>query len=93
MQYHVVSGAAVASGDLTDGQQIETPADLTDGMMVTNMADGEVSIGVGESVTVTGAQNTATVAIPDVDVSNGVVHVIDAVLLPPEGDDSDGSDG
>ena len=80
--YHVVNGAAVFSTDLSDG------------MMVENMADGELTIGVGDAVTVTGAQNTATVVTPDVDVSNGVVHVIDAVLLPPEDDDSDGdSDG
>ncbi|MGI9176117.1 MAG: fasciclin domain-containing protein [Rhodothermales bacterium] len=68
-----------------------TATDLSDGMTVTNMADGDLTIGVGAPVTVTGAQNTATVVIPDVDVSNGGVHVIDAVLLPPS--DDSGSDG
>ena len=31
------------------------------------------------------AINGAGVAIPDVLATNGVVHVIDAVLIPPEG--------
>ena len=82
--YHVVNDAAAFSSGLSDG------------MMVTNMAGGELTIGVSDGdVTVTGETdgNTANVAIPDLDVSNGVVHVIDAVLLPPEEDDSDGSDG
>ena len=81
LRYHVVSGTAAFAEDLTDG------------MTVMNMADGTLTLGVGEAVTVTGetADNTATVVVPDVDVSNGVVHVIDAVLLPPA--DDGGMDG
>ena len=44
--------------------------------------------GQGETVEVTLdpiAINGAGVAIPDVLATNGVVHVIDAVLTPPEG--------
>lgn len=59
--------AKVMSGDLTDGQTAAT------------VNGSEVAIGVGEGVTV----NSANVAMADVMASNGVVHVIDQVLLPP----------
>jgi uncharacterized surface protein with fasciclin (FAS1) repeats len=31
---------------------------------------------------ISGANNSAEIVLPDVDASNGVIHVIDAVLLP-----------
>jgi len=66
LQYHVVSGK-VMSGDLTDGQTAET------------LQGQSVTIGVSDTgVTVDGAN----VIVPDVEVSNGVIHVIDAVILP-----------
>ncbi len=34
-------------------------------------------------------QNTATVVQTDIEASNGVIHVIDSVLLPPEANDGD----
>jgi uncharacterized surface protein with fasciclin (FAS1) repeats len=43
--------------------------------------DVDIAIAAGK-VTV----NTATVTQPDVTASNGVIHVIDAVLLPPDVD-------
>ena len=67
LQYHVVAGAAM-SGDLTDGQEIETL--LGENVTVTINADG-VFI------------NDAQVTVADIEAGNGVVHVIDAVLLPP----------
>jgi len=66
LQYHVVAGTAAQSGDLTDGQEIET------------LLEENVTIGVGSDVTVDGA----TVTTPDVLVDNGVIHVIDAVITP-----------
>ncbi|MCC5963038.1 MAG: fasciclin domain-containing protein [Rhodobacteraceae bacterium] len=57
---------AVMSGDLEDGMTAET----VNGQSIT--------IGVGETVTVDGA----TVIDADIEASNGVIHVIDAVILP-----------
>jgi len=66
LQYHVVSGS-VKSDALSDGQQVDTLL----GSKVT------VSI-VGTAVKVGGA----TVVTADVMANNGVVHVIDSVLVP-----------
>ncbi|MEM9389553.1 MAG: fasciclin domain-containing protein [Bacteroidota bacterium] len=53
--------------------------DLTDGMTAATVNGAEVTI-----TTVDGAKvNGAGVASADIEASNGVVHVIDAVLLPP----------
>lgn len=67
LQYHVV-GAEAYSTDLSDGQEIETL--LGENVTVNITADG---------VFINNAQVTAA----DVAADNGVVHVIDAVLLPP----------
>ena len=52
--------------------------DLTDGMMAETVNGQSVTIGVGDMVTV----DTAIVVTPDIEASNGVIHVIDAVILP-----------
>lgn len=66
--YHVVSGK-VMSGDLSDGMT----ADTLQGAPVTfTVADGAVKV------------NDANVVAADVEASNGVIHVIDAVILPPQ---------
>ncbi len=65
--YHVVSGKAMST-DLSDGQMIETV--LGKDLTVKITADG-VYI------------NNAMVTVADLEAENGVVHVIDAVLLPP----------
>ena len=66
--YHVISGSAVASTDVTDG-------------LTVTMANGDDAIFTvtADAVTIEGA----TVTIPDQFASNGVVHVIDKVLMPP----------
>jgi len=67
LTYHVVPGAVMA-GDLTDGMVVET----VNGQSLTiNVSAAGVSI-----------NGSANVAIADIVTSNGVVHVIDAVLLP-----------
>jgi len=68
LTYHVVPGAVMA-GDLTDGMVVET----VNGASITiNVSDAGVSI-----------NGSANVAIADIETSNGIVHVIDGVLLPP----------
>jgi uncharacterized surface protein with fasciclin (FAS1) repeats len=74
LTYHVVAGTAAFSADLSNGQLIESFQGENVGI---NLKDGTVHI---EDATDT----NATVVIPDVEASNGVVHVIDKVLLPQE---------
>ncbi len=52
--------------------------DLTNNMMATTVQGGDVTIMTDGGVTVNGAN----VVTPDVEASNGVIHVIDAVILP-----------
>ena len=68
LTYHVYDGA-VAS------------ADVADGMVVTmfNGAEAVFAVGSDGAVSIEGANVTTA----DVQSSNGVIHVIDAVLMPP----------
>lgn len=70
--YHGISGSVKAEDVITfDGQEVETLS----GESVKVMLDGD-------SVMI----NEATVIITDIEASNGVIHVIDAVLLPATGE-------
>jgi uncharacterized surface protein with fasciclin (FAS1) repeats len=72
LTYHVV-GAEVMAADVQPGE-----------VTTVNGASFEVSTGSDGSVQITDAQgDTATVTATDVAASNGVIHVIDTVLLPP----------
>lgn len=72
LTYHVVAGE-VMSTDLSDGMMAET----VEGSQITiSISDGGVSI------------NDANVVAADVEASNGVVHVIDSVIMPPEEESS-----
>merc|ERR1712157_101567 len=53
--------------------------DLSDGQTITTVEGKDVTVSIGDSVKI----NDATVVKPDVLASNGVVHVVDGVLLPP----------
>jgi len=70
--FHVVPAVAYA-GDLAEGDQT-----------FTTLADQDLTVNrTGSDVTVTDAAgNTYNVATADVTIENGVVHVIDGVLLP-----------
>jgi uncharacterized surface protein with fasciclin (FAS1) repeats len=63
---------------------------LPDEVTSDEITDGEVETVEGQSVTLSTAEgvtvNEATVIIPDVPASNGVIHAIDAVLIPPDVD-------
>lgn len=55
------------------------------------VTDGDVATVEGQSITLSTEggvtiNDTATVVIPDVPASNGVIHAIDAVLIPPDVD-------
>ena len=52
---------------------------LTDGMIATAVNGDDLTFTVGEGVMV----NDANVILADVEASNGIVHVIDKVLMPP----------
>ena len=58
-------------------------SDLTDGMEATALSGDTLSFMIGDTVSV----NDATVIIADVPVSNGVIHVIDKVLMPVKEDE------
>merc|ERR1711937_1023944 len=73
LTYHVVSGEAPSSS-LSDGQQIET----VNGAKVTVHISTDGSV----SVTTNDGMITANVVTADVKALNGVIHVIDKVLIP-----------
>jgi len=67
LTYHVIPGK-VYSKDLKDGMKAKT----AQGAEITiSLKDGSAMV------------NNATVAAADIEASNGVVHVIDTVILPP----------
>lgn len=71
LTYHVVAGE-VKSSDLKDGQVVTT---VQGGTLTVNVADGKVTLTDAKG-------NKVNVVTADVDASNGVVHVIDGVVLP-----------
>ena len=71
LTYHVVAGKLGAS-DLTEGKKLKT----VEGEQLTiKKSDGKVTI-------IDSKGNSSTVTIPNVNQSNGVIHVVDTVLMP-----------
>ncbi|HVU01092.1 MAG TPA: fasciclin domain-containing protein [Polyangiaceae bacterium] len=70
LKYHVVSGAAVESKDLKNGQVFVT------------LSGSPILIDTSSGVKV----DDAKVTTADVVASNGVIHVIDHIILPPKDD-------
>ncbi len=66
----------------------EVTSDMLEAGDVTTLNGATVTISLEDGVMV----NDATVVIADVQASNGVVHVIDGVLLPPAGDDAEATE-
>jgi len=71
LEYHVVSGA-VKSGDLKNGEEVKTLEGANVTVKITTAANA-TTIKI----------NDATVKTANVEASNGVVHIINQVLLPP----------
>jgi transforming growth factor-beta-induced protein len=82
LTYHVVPGT-IFSGPLVDMINAEEDGSLevetVNGAMLTFTFDAEESL-----VEINGG--AASVSVVDIQASNGVIHVIDNVLLPPMGD-------
>ncbi|WP_339653098.1 fasciclin domain-containing protein [uncultured Salegentibacter sp.] len=73
LSYHVVAGANVRSGDLSDDMVVET------------LQGGEFTVNLGDNVVITDERGrTSTVIAADVQATNGVIHALDTVLLPAE---------
>jgi len=73
LTYHVVSGEVLA-------------ADLSSGMRIETVEGQNLRVRIkGGTVTLVGGTSSARVVQADVQASNGVAHVIDAVLLPRGG--------
>jgi uncharacterized surface protein with fasciclin (FAS1) repeats len=69
--YHVLSGKVMAADVLKlDGKMVDTA--LAGSQIKISIKDGKVYL-----------NDTAQVIITDIETSNGVIHVIDAVLMPP----------
>jgi uncharacterized surface protein with fasciclin (FAS1) repeats len=66
--YHVVPGTFLAE-------------DLSDGRVLTTQSGAELPVSVADGVITVGA---ASVTESDLTGSNGVIHIVDGVLLPPD---------
>jgi uncharacterized surface protein with fasciclin (FAS1) repeats len=71
LTYHVVPGEVMAADVM--------PGDVT----TVNGADFTISVEDGDVLITDGQGNQAMVTQTDIAATNGVIHVIDAVLLPP----------
>lgn len=70
---------AILTYHVVPGKVMST--DLSDGMTATTVQGGDITIDLSDGVKI----NSASVVAADVETSNGVIHVIDQVILPAEG--------
>jgi len=71
LQYHVISGVAAKAANLSNGQE------------VTTVQGEKLTVNVGTNVSFTDATGmNGTVTTADVEATNGVVHIINKVLVP-----------
>ena len=69
LKYHVVAGAAVKASELKNGQLVQT---LAGPAVAVDLSGDKPKLG------------SATVTMADIEATNGVIHVIDAILMPPK---------
>ncbi|HMV11081.1 MAG TPA: fasciclin domain-containing protein [Cyclobacteriaceae bacterium] len=74
LKFHVVSGSEIKAADIAAGTTAITTARSANNKAFVTKSGANVTI------------NNARVTTADVDASNGVIHIIDAVLTPPAGD-------
>lgn len=73
LTYHVVAGANVRSTDLSNGMEVSTVNSET------------FTVNIGNEVTIEDQKgNTATVILTDVQATNGIIHVLNKVILPEQ---------
>ena len=68
LKYHVIASKVAAK----DAVQVESAGTLSGDSVRISIRDGRLAV------------NDANVIVNDVEASNGIIHVIDQVLLPPE---------
>ncbi|MDB4679730.1 fasciclin domain-containing protein [Planctomycetaceae bacterium] len=68
LKYHVISAKVTAK----DAVQVESAETLSGDSLRISIRDGRLAV------------NDASVIVNDLKASNGIIHVIDAVLIPPE---------
>ena len=68
LEYHVISTASILSTDLSDGQK------------ATALSGEEVSVTINQDGVFISESKVLT---PDVEASNGVVHIMENVMVPP----------
>lgn len=56
--------------------------DLEDGMTAETVEGSNLTISLGDNVMI----NKASVTKADIEASNGVIHIVDSVIMPPEED-------
>ena len=72
LTYHVISGAKIDAATAMSMTSPTSPATVEGQTLQVTTADGKVKI------------NDATVVVADIIASNGIIHAIDAVLLPTD---------
>lgn len=70
---------AILTYHVVPGKVMST--DLSDGMTATTVQGGDLTVDLSDGVKI----NDASVVAADVETSNGVIHVINQVILPAEG--------
>lgn len=74
LTFHVIAGSEIKAASIADGTTAVTTARASNNKAFVTKASSGVTI------------NNGRVTTADVDASNGVIHIIDAVLTPPVGD-------
>ena len=70
LSYHIVTTSGISSGEIVEGETFTT-------------AQGEViTVGAG-GVLESGAISASEISIPDIKATNGVIHLVNTILVPP----------